>query len=153
MDIERTIQASAKVANLPVFEQSAALCYRFTKGKPEILLITTRRSGKWIIPKGWPTKGLTSGQSAALEAWEEAGVSGMCANAPLGQFSYVKTRSGVGPAQFVVDVFPLHVRRLSAKYPENDVRRRKWYSPKKASHRVILPGLAVLLQGFAPKLN
>ncbi len=153
MDIGQTIRADLSAGSHAVFVQSAALCYRIDSGKPEVLLITTRRSGRWIIPKGWRVKGLTSCQSAAHEAWEEAGVSGLCAKSPLGQFCYTKTRPGKKSAHFVVDVFALHVQQISARYPESGERRRKWCSPKKASQRVAFPELAALLQGFTPKLN
>lgn len=146
-------QAHQKAGSLPVFVQSAALCYRIERGRPEVLLITTRRSRRWIIPKGWLIKGLSPRQSAAHEAWEEAGVSGVCGKTPLGRFSYVKNRPGTGAAMFLVDVFPLQVQRVSRSFPEIAQRKRKWCAPKKASHHVDLPELAALLRGFAPKLN
>ncbi|KIC43776.1 NUDIX hydrolase [Ruegeria sp. ANG-S4] len=153
MSSKLTVLTFPHADTLPVLSQSAALCYRIEKGKPRILLITTRRSRRWIIPKGWLNEGLTPSQSASREAWEEAGVVGLCERRPIGQFTYVKNRSGKGAAMVMVEVFPLYVQRVSTRYPESDERKRKWFSPKKASHRVPFPELAALLQGFGPKLN
>ncbi|KIC41307.1 NUDIX hydrolase [Ruegeria sp. ANG-R] len=133
---------------LPVYAQSAALCYRTKNGRPEILLITTRRSRRWIIPKGWLINGMTPSETAAREAWEEAGVLGTCGSEALGRFAYVKNRPGKASALCLVDVFPLHVQRLEAHFPEAGDRRRKWVSPKKASSKVASPDLAALLGGF-----
>lgn len=133
---------------LPVFAQAAALCYRLKAGRPEILLVTTRRAGRWIIPKGWLINGLSPWQTAAREAWEEAGVLGTCGTESLGRFAYVKNRRNKGSGLCLVDVFPLHVRRLAVDFPETGQRRRKWLSPEKAAQRVGSPDLALLLRGF-----
>ena len=133
---------------LPVYSQSAALCYRIMDSQPEILLITSRRSRRWIIPKGWLINGLTPSETAAREAWEEAGVLGLCGTDSLGRFAYVKNRPGNDSALCLVDVFPLHVQGLEAVFPEAGQRRRKWVSPKKASLKVASPDLAALLRGF-----
>ncbi|EEE36986.1 nudix domain protein [Rhodobacteraceae bacterium KLH11] len=133
---------------LPVYAQSAALCYRVLNNRPEILLITSRRARRWIIPKGWQISGLTPSQTAAREAWEEAGVLGICGTDSLGRFAYVKNRPGKASALCLVDVFPLHVARLEAHYPEAAERKRRWVSPKKAASKVSSPDLAALLNGF-----
>src|SRR5215470_5835756 len=73
-------------------EQVGALCVRRADdGSPQVLLITSRGSGRWVIPKGWPVKRLKDHQAAALEAEEEAGVSGKVRSKPIGKFSYPKT--------------------------------------------------------------
>ncbi len=81
--------------------QFAGLCYRMVGGKPEILLITSHRSGRWILPKGWPIDGKTPAEGAMTEAWEEAGVIGKVSPKCLGLYSYhkeiCKTRSNIGP--------------------------------------------------------
>lgn len=56
--------------------QYGALCWRLKDGKPQVLLITSRRSGRWVLPKGWPMDGLSGPEAALTEAWEEAGVRG-----------------------------------------------------------------------------
>ena len=133
---------------LLVYAQSAALCYRVESGQPKILLITSRRARRWIIPKGWLINGLSPSQTAAREAWEEAGVLGACGIERLGRFAYVKNRPSAVSALCLVDVFPLHVKRIETHFPEADERRRKWYSPQKAAQRVASPDLAELLLGF-----
>ena len=71
--------------------QFGALCYRITDGKIQVLLITSRRTQRWILPKGWPENGITPGESAAKEAMEEAGVTGKLNERPLGVYCYEKT--------------------------------------------------------------
>ncbi|WP_120633413.1 NUDIX hydrolase [Ruegeria sp. EL01] len=132
----------------PVLPQSAALCYRIERGRTEVLLITTRRSRRWIIPKGWLISGLTTAETAAQEAWEEAGVRGKCNPDKLGQFTYLKQRPDQGMAMCVVDVFPIYVRSLASSYPEKAERSRKWCSPKKAASKVQSSDLAEVLRSF-----
>jgi 8-oxo-dGTP pyrophosphatase MutT (NUDIX family) len=109
------------------------------------LLITSRDTGRWVIPKGWPIDGLTAAGSAAREAWEEAGVEGIIAEAGLGLFTYDKllTASKALPCQ--VEVFALRVARLRDKFPERSERRRKWFAAEKAARKVAEPGLRHLL--------
>jgi len=70
--------------------QFAALCYRVKKGKIQILLVTSRGTGRWIVPKGWPMEGKTPAKSALTEAWEEGGVNGKTAGDCVGVYSYAK---------------------------------------------------------------
>ena len=58
-------------AKSDVRTQFAALCYRIKRGKVQVLLVTSRRTKRWIVPKGWPMEGRTPADSAAQEAWEE----------------------------------------------------------------------------------
>lgn len=131
-----------------VRSQFSALCYRIVEDKPEILLVTSRGSGRWIVPKGWPMDGKTPAQSAAQEAWEEAGVIGKAHEQCLGLYSYNKTMAqGVG-LPCVALVYPVRVKKLMKDFPEKGQRRRKWYTPKKASTRVQEPELARILRDF-----
>ena len=70
--------------------QFAALCWRSTRGRTEVLLVTSRETGRWVIPKGWPIAGLSPAEAAAREAWEEAGAKGKMAEQALGFFTYDK---------------------------------------------------------------
>ena len=139
-----------KAARQPVLRQSSALCFRIKRGRPKILLITTRKSRRWIIPKGWLIPGLSPQETALQEAWEEAGVSGRINGARLGQFLHLKHHSNRPPSLCLVDVFPLHVSTVSQEYPEKTERRRKWFSPKKAALKVDSHELAELLRDFKP---
>ncbi len=134
--------------DLPVLAQSAALCHRVVGGRPEVLLITTRRSRSWVIPKGWLIDGLTASETAAQEAWEEAGVLGVCSKRPVGQFSYIKNRPAKGAAYCVVDVYSLKVHELLSHFPEAGERQLRWYGPQKAACRVRSAELAAVLRDF-----
>ena len=70
--------------------QFAALCFRVVKDKTQILLVTARRSGRWIIPRGWPMDNKTPSEAALIEAWEEAGVKGKAYEQSLGLYSYAR---------------------------------------------------------------
>ena len=125
--------------------QYGALCWRMHRGKVEVLLITSRDTGRWIIPKGWPIAGLDPAQTAAREAWEEAGVEGDIASQGLGVFDYDKA---LGPKESVpcsVQVFGLRVAELKGKFPEKKERRRKWFAHEKAARKVAEPELRNLL--------
>ena len=131
--------------------QFAALCYRIVKDKPEILLVTSRRSGRWIIPKGWPIDGKTPAECVLIEAWEEAGVRGKITGGCMGLFSYQKA---VGPERClpcVAMIYPVKVKSLAGKYPECGQRRRKWIRPRKAAALVAEPDLSHILKNFDPR--
>ncbi|MGC3936366.1 NUDIX hydrolase [Roseobacter sp. EG26] len=131
--------------------QFAALCYRVRKGDVQVLLITSRGSQRWIVPKGWPMDAMTPADSAAQEAWEEAGVRGASDGRCLGVFSYSKETVASGDLPCLVMVFAVRVERLSKEYPEAGQRKRKWMSRKKAAKRVDEPELARILQDFDPR--
>ena len=131
--------------------QYAALCYRRTdRGKTEILLITSRDTGRWVIPKGWPIKGLDAPQAAEQEAFEEAGVKGVVSERCLGLFSYAKSLGPKEDKPVVVAVFPLRVRKLIADFPEKSERRLRWFTPRRAASQVNEPELAALIRSFDP---
>jgi 8-oxo-dGTP pyrophosphatase MutT (NUDIX family) len=130
--------------------QFAALCFRQRNGKTQVLLVTGRKSGKWILPKGWPMPGRAPAQVAAQEAWEEAGVKGDPIDRCLGLYSYRKnTRQGV-TLPCIALIYPVKVRRLKKSWPETGQRRRKWFPLKKAARKVSSPQLAQALRDFDP---
>ncbi len=132
--------------------QFAALCYRISDDdKPEILLVTSRGTGRWIIPKGWPMDGKTPIESALQEAWEEAGVKGKVSGPCLGLYSYHKELNDESDLPCVAMVYPIKVKSLAKKYPEVGQRSRKWLSLKKAAARVDEPELAHILATFNPR--
>ncbi|WP_415182024.1 NUDIX hydrolase [Phaeovulum sp.] len=132
--------------------QYAALCLRRRAGKQEVLLITSRDSGRWVLPKGWPIAGLGASGSAAREAWEEAGVIGTVSDTCLGHFSYEKTLGTAIARPCRVAVYPLSVDRLADEFPEMGQRKRKWFTPSKAATKVLEPELAQLLAELPAKL-
>lgn len=131
-------------------EQYAALCYRVVNGKIRILLITSRGTKRWIVPKGWPMAKKAPHEAALTEAAEEAGVIGRVRKEPIGHYTYYKLMDDGTEVPCVGTVFPVHVRLLRAEYPEANERDRKWFSRKKAARKVDEPELAALIRGFDP---
>jgi len=117
--------------------QVAALCYRERDNGREVLLVTSRDTGRWIIPKGWPIRGLSSAQAAKQEAWEEAGVSkGAMTDDSIGTYTYDKTLSNGLPVPVETLVYPLEVTNLKEQFPESHQRKRKWVSTSDAASLV-----------------
>ena len=129
--------------------QFGALCYRIRDGKVEFLLITSRGTGRWIIPKGWPMDGETPAGAAATEAYEEAGAEGKPAEQVVGFYAYSKTHKG-DDLPCVVAVFPLKVKKLVKDYPEKAERKRKWVGRKQALSLVSEPELRRIIKDFHP---
>ena len=132
--------------------QFGALCWRPRKTGFEVLLITTRRTGRWAIPKGWPMDGLTPVEAAREEAWEEAGVRGKTSDLCLGVFTYTKILDDGNEDSLpcMVAVFPMKVTATADTWPESDARKRKWFTPKKAALRIREPELQRILLTFNP---
>lgn len=130
--------------------QHGALCWREQRGKAQVLLITSRRTGRWVIPKGWPHGNERPDETALREAAEEAGVEGLLHPDCLGLYSYVKHPDLTGALPCMVTVYPVEVLRLAEDWPESGTRRRKWFSPRKAAAEVGEKELARLLRGFEP---
>lgn len=119
--------------------------------KVQLLLITSRGTGRWIIPKGWPVDGATPAEAALQEAWEEAGVDGRVQGNTLGIYSHTKQDDGeLMPC--VVAVFPVKVRALKSKFPEAGQRKRQWVSRKKAASLIDEPELRQIVMHFDPRL-
>jgi 8-oxo-dGTP pyrophosphatase MutT (NUDIX family) len=131
--------------------QVAALCWRQQHGDIEVLLITSRETGRWVIPKGWPIGGLTAAEAAAREAWEEAGVRGQVQTQPLGEFLYDKVTGPAKAKRCNVVVFALEVGELKDRFPEATQRKRSWFVPSEAAGLVAEPDLRALLTTIAER--
>lgn len=131
--------------------QYGALCWRGTGAGVEVLLITSRDTGRWVIPKGWPIQGLTPEGTAAREAWEEAGVEGVVNPACLGRFGYQKVMSEAAQVPCAVAVYSLRVDALNDRFPEMADRKRAWFRPVDAAELVHEAELASLIIGFSPQ--
>ena len=132
--------------------QVGALCFQIIpKENPKVLLITSRRSQRWIIPKGWPIKGLKSYKVAEQEAFEEAGASGTAFDFCLGSYSYIK-KLDQSLRKCVVYVYPLKVENLISDYDEAHERSRKWVNISNATELLSEPELKDILKNFKPKL-
>ncbi|WP_246660594.1 NUDIX hydrolase [Nitratireductor sp. XY-223] len=130
--------------------QYAALCYRKSGNCAEVLLITSRGSGRWILPKGWAMKNTSDFGTAASEAFEEAGVVGRIGPSALGTYQFRKWMRGGLPVRCTVQVYPLEVERLEDDYPEKDERQRQWFSVEEAAGKVDEPELQSLIRDFCP---
>lgn len=127
--------------------QVAALCHRDSKRGKEVLLVTSRGTGRWIIPKGWPIRGMNSPQAAAQEAWEEAGVeNGHAEPTSIGSYSYDKTLGSGLPVPVQTLVYALKVSSLANDFPEAHQRKRKWATPEEAAALVDEPELKSILK-------
>ncbi len=107
--------------------------------------MTGRRSGQWMIPKGWPMRGKSLAKAAAREAYEEAGVEGVVDTKPLGSFRHVKEHLLVGPLEVSILVHPLAVRRELRTWPESGQRERKWFKLEDAARSVNSSELGALI--------
>lgn len=134
----------------PSAEQSAALPFRFdAAGLCEILLVTSLRTRRWVIPKGNVAPPLSPAFSAAKEAFEEAGVSGALEQSDIGTYRYEKQRTDGSCEPMLVRVFPLAVSDEAEEWPERTRRARRWFSIADALHAVDEPELKSILAGFA----
>ena len=133
--------------------QCAALCYRFKKKslQPEMLVITSRDTGRWIIPKGWPMKRKEPHEAAEIEALQEAGVKGKVRKKPVGSYTYLKLLDNGDVTPCVVDVFQIEVTDVAEKFKEKGERILAWVSPDEAARRVREIELKSLLVEFVPR--
>ncbi len=130
--------------------QFGALCWRRGPlGMIEICLVTSRRNGRWIVPKGWPMHKQTPAEAAATEAWEEAGLTGRPIDRCLGVYSYVKPLSR-RTTPVVVMIYPLEVLQESSDWPEKRQRRRKWFVQDRAATKLAEPALRNMVALFDP---
>lgn len=132
-------------------DQIAALPIRWDKsGKPRVLMVTSRDSGRWVMPKGWIMDGKKPWQAAKLEALEEAGAVGYTSDEAIGGYHYDKR---LGPNREItlscrVTVYPMVVSRLKRDWKEQSQRNRHWFSLRKAAKLVDEPDLSSLLGGL-----
>jgi 8-oxo-dGTP pyrophosphatase MutT (NUDIX family) len=129
------------------FKQFAALPYRLRDGDVEILLVTTRKKRRWSVPKGWPIKRSTPQQTAAVEAYEEAGVRGPVTAKRIGRFKKRRVKNNQS-VLCEVQIFPLEVRHQQGDWPEKQQRSRIWVNPRQAAALVKKPGLRRAIKTF-----
>jgi 8-oxo-dGTP pyrophosphatase MutT (NUDIX family) len=131
--------------------QYAALPYRLRNGV-EVLLITSRETGRWVLPKGWPMKGRKPHAAAAREALEEAGIKGKVGKSAIGSYRYGK-RLAQGIMACTVEVYPLAVEQQMSRWPEQGQRTLAWFSATDAAGLVEEADLASLLRAFAHEMT
>lgn len=131
------MELARQVAALPI--------RREPDGSIRVLLITSRETKRWVIPKGWPWPDCDDRESAAHEAHEEAGVLGHTQPKLFGSFVYEKRRPS-GPEPVRADVYVIEVASLLDVWPEQAERERGWFSLAEAAELVSDNELRALLE-------
>jgi 8-oxo-dGTP pyrophosphatase MutT (NUDIX family) len=126
-----------------MYRQSAVIPYRFGANGFEVLLITSRKRKRWVLPKGVVEPGMTPADSAVKEAFEEAGIEGCVDDRPLGAYQYRKWGGTCS-----VEVFAMRVTRESYAWPEADFRTREWIPVAEAAGRVDEAELKEMIAGL-----
>lgn len=129
--------------------QVAALPWRRRNGRVEILLVTSRETRRWVIPKGWPMEKLDDHVAAAREAFEEAGVAGRVSDTAIGHFNYDKVLKSGDSNTVDVTVFELEVQKPLRDWPEKTERKRQWFTVEEAAEMVHEPSLKKLILKLA----
>lgn len=139
----------------PPRQQYAALCYRLKKkqGLLEVLVATSRDTGRWVIPKGWPMTDKKAHQVAEREAYEEVGVKGKVEKEPLGTYNYRKTLDNGLKIPVIVQVHALEVEECLKSFPEKGSRTLEWVPCEEAALRVNEPELKILFLQFAERMQ
>jgi 8-oxo-dGTP pyrophosphatase MutT (NUDIX family) len=116
------------------------------EGGVEVLLITSRETRRWVVPRGNPVPGKTPAESAAQEAYEEAGISGEIDGEPVGRYSYLKRRRNGELVPAEVRLFRMNVVEVHDDWPERGQRERRWFDPPEAAAAVAEGDLAELIR-------
>ena len=127
-------------------KQYAALPWRYTGAGREVLLISSRDTGRWVIPKGWPIKGLSPAETATREAYEEAGLGGMVSKKPIGAFEYGKRLDNGVVQPTTVEVFSFEQLVQHPDWPEQGQRKLQWFSVPEAAEAVQEPELKRIIR-------
>ncbi|WP_421849169.1 NUDIX hydrolase [Oricola sp.] len=141
--IAEALRAAPKV-------QYGALPWRMVDGTLEVLLLTSRDTGRWVLPKGWPHEGMSPAKSAAQEAFEEAGITGAITRKDIGRFHYLKFRPDKRSVECVVHVHALEVEKQLDDWPERLQRKTQWFLRHEAAERVDEPELRDIILSFVP---
>ncbi|MBO0142907.1 NUDIX hydrolase [Agrobacterium sp. Ap1] len=151
--LQQLAQMPEKLFSGEFRQQYGALCFRWAGdgNAIEILVITSRDSGRWVIPKGWPMKKKQPHEAAEIEAFQEAGVRGDAKKKPVGRYTYLKWLDNGDVAPCVVDVFQVEVTEVEKNFKERGQREIAWLSPSEAAYRVREVELKSLIIDFKPK--
>ena len=134
-------------ATSQILHQAGVIAYRILDGKVQVLLMTSRDTGRWIIPKGNINGRSTPSKAAEKEAYEEAGVRGtITSSIPLGIYTYFKQLGSGEAREAAVEVYLLRIREQLKKWPERGERKLSWVSTKEAVDLVEEPGVIPLLR-------
>lgn len=126
---------------------------RAADGGLEVLLITSRETRRWVVPRGNPISGKSPAESAAQEAWEEAGIIGAVEPKAIGRYSYEKRRRFGLAVPAVVHLFRMKVAEERDDWPEKTQRERRWFPPEEAAAAVQEAELAKLIRRASRELS
>lgn len=132
-------------------QQIAALPLRWKDDDVQVLMITSRDTGRWIVPKGWTMKNVKPWAAAAVEALEEAGAKGHIAREVFGTYEYDKRLEDGTSVPCRVRVYPMIVDKLKTDWKEKDERKRKWFDVEAAAKLVDEDELCDLLMMLSHK--
>jgi 8-oxo-dGTP pyrophosphatase MutT (NUDIX family) len=132
--------------------QIAALVYRWRADQLEVLLVTSRETRRWILPKGWPVPGKSAPATAEQEADEEAGIFGHAVKKPIGRYAAIK-RIGETSLPCEVEVYPLHFVKQKLKWKERGERACHWLLAEEAAAKVAELELAAIIRSFADEMH
>ncbi|HET6389765.1 NUDIX hydrolase [Hyphomicrobium sp.] len=127
--------------------QVGAVPLRKTREGLEVLLVSSRETGRWVIPKGWPSKRLSDPAAAAREAKQEAGVTGKISGVPIGSYRYRKKMTAETKVLTVI-CYVLWVKKQRKRWREQDQRTREWFPQEEAVKKVREPGLKAIFAGL-----
>ena len=135
--------------NTKTVQQVAALPFVALGDRVEVLLVTSRHGGRWLLPKGWPDGREPFAAAAAREALEEAGVVGAVHAESIGDYTYTKSMPAGYQVRSHVFVYPLRIHEHRLDWPERDERRCRWAGLDEAASLVGDRGLARLLKNLS----
>lgn len=138
-----TSRVGMQIAALPLYWDKS--------GSLQVLMVTSRDSGRWVMPKGWEMDGKKPWRAAEIEALEEAGAVGTISREVIGTYRYNKVLDDGTKLPVVVRVYPMLVEKLKRNWKERHQRKRHWFSAKAAAKRVNEPELAALLTSLRQK--
>lgn len=129
--------------------QCAALPFQERDGETHVLLVTSRETKRWVLPKGWTEKPGRGAEQAQREAFEEAGIIGRISPEAIGAYAYPKRLGSGATVTCDVEVFALAVERLMEDWPEKSQRERRWFTLSEAAMAVDDGGLVTLMLQLA----
>jgi len=130
------------------FHQSGVIPYRRKNGELQVLLITSMKRKKWILPKGYIEFNLSPFESAKKEAYEEAGVIGANETVEVGSF---RIKRSIGVCD--IKVYSMEVIEVLDDYPDKELRKRKWFSVKDAADNISIPEVSGMILSLNEKVR
>lgn len=115
-----------------------------------MLLISSRGTKRWVVPKGTLEPDEKPHKCAEREASEEAGIQGKAQKGAIGYYTYVKA---LGEPPYIVSVFLLRVKSVAKDFLEKGQREYVWVSPTEAAKMVQEPELQSIFRRFANQVN